>query len=1230
MRVFDPAKHPRHPAGSAVGGRFRPGDRVSPKYAKTSTPREGTVVDTVDAGSKRERHIVKWDDGDRGSFMPVELKAAPELIVTPTIPMNPRVSQRKRLWVKNEKGQIRPKVGLSPKDSRLTHRPAREAQIEATRLAKLRGQQLGIHAAVFDPAKHPRHPGGTDRGGEWAPKAMPLNPEGEWADPQKLPGTWSADAEHSLVFDGFDPNNTVGFDQREGGRKLLVGPGALTTSHPGVWWKASYYHPEGRLVMWVPNEYGGPHHYQVSEAMGWETNGQIRDWDRRVDIMGAGYGENATIDVAIDPFDPDDKPILEMLRARIQEPNIDRQLRRAQQLAEDNQDARLAASAAEMTADEFNRQMQAATKIAEMALLPKLIDAYRLALVSVAADVARRFAVKATRLTAAAWDESKHPRDPGGEGGGQWVEAQFEQAAHDKIGNLVYLDRDGDYRYRKNGKPGGPVTPWNDAIKEMFGNDQIAFHNAANEFLRPVTLAGAIGDEHAQPQFAAPEVDELIPKDKLAKEIERRTRRIRELAVGVQVANTLAAVGISFDIGGIFAERILDKVGARVRDADLSTRDAVRTIINDAQAEGWTVPETAAEIKAHITGLSQSTATQLARTDLVGTANASAIVAARMVFEGQRVNKIWLATPDERTRETHLEADGQTVPLDQPFEVGDDRLDYPGDPDGSDEEVCNCRCTVLFEPVAVAASAGEVWEALTAALVPSESLLRLTTEAQSAWQQLLPKEDGFTAAFDPSLHPRRPAGDTAGGEWAPKFTTSIYTYKRSDPDDWMKEEYDEISTWPPTANRDAALQAVKDRRAGADVILARDRGGRIVGAASLFPWNENDTYDNVASVGYAGAIDNSGLALFEATVEHAAHIGEGVWWQATVTSEPLYEKLGIPQAGPMEYLLTPEQAQLLAEDGFALARRKRQRLAEPMAASVWDGVLVAAFDESKYARNPSGERDGVESPSDGGKFRSKEGAGGAGEARQGTGWDDPMWDDVREKYESWGYGPGGEISFLQGESDEPPEDPALKEMVRVAGYDAFPKQMTAAEMTSLPEGWTVVYRGIDNVEQARAFREGDYWAGRGAFGNGTYFTDKFREAESYAGWDGVVIEVAIPPDALISDYATLDTIISDRRKAILDAALPDELRPDRKIVERGSWKQDVLNSGSHGTRLASDHGRTAVSRGLDGYKQGGGFGQGGGTFYVIQNRGAVFMSERYYDQTSGTYRNFSDDKEVSK
>ena len=63
--------------------------------------------------------------------------------------------------------------------------------------------------------------------------------------------------------------------------------------------------------------------------------------------------------------------------------------------------------------------------------------------------------------------------------------------------------------------------------------------------------------------------------------------------------------------------------------------------------------------------------------------------------QGQ-THKIWIASPDERTRASHRAAHGQIQPIGSAFSLGADRLFLPCDPDASLAETANCRCTVRF------------------------------------------------------------------------------------------------------------------------------------------------------------------------------------------------------------------------------------------------------------------------------------------------------------------------------------------------------------------------------------------------------------------------------------------------------------------------------------------------------------------------------------------------------
>lgn len=61
--------------------------------------------------------------------------------------------------------------------------------------------------------------------------------------------------------------------------------------------------------------------------------------------------------------------------------------------------------------------------------------------------------------------------------------------------------------------------------------------------------------------------------------------------------------------------------------------------------------------------------------------------------------KKWDTTMDDRERAAHGLANNQTRPLEQPFIVDGEPLLFPGDPSGSADNVCGCRCDLrLVKP----------------------------------------------------------------------------------------------------------------------------------------------------------------------------------------------------------------------------------------------------------------------------------------------------------------------------------------------------------------------------------------------------------------------------------------------------------------------------------------------------------------------------------------------------
>lgn len=234
-----------------------------------------------------------------------------------------------------------------------------------------------------------------------------------------------------------------------------------------------------------------------------------------------------------------------------------------------------------------------------------------------------------------------------------------------------------------------------------------AARQAANRFSERATSLAASAS------WQPPDVGDVMAFAVNADRI-RGTQREMMGAIGGRLTDI---PGVSFDALSAPTQKQLDKLGLRAAAMSRDFRTPVANAIAEGWARGFSVPQTAGLIEKAIGGLAPGRAAMLARTDLISLSNGAnhAVVgtlneAAKEAGEDQPINsKTWLSSQDGRVRPTHQDADGQTVPIDQPYSVGGFDLQYPGDPDGPDEEVINCRCTELYsEEAATSATTSEV------------------------------------------------------------------------------------------------------------------------------------------------------------------------------------------------------------------------------------------------------------------------------------------------------------------------------------------------------------------------------------------------------------------------------------------------------------------------------------------------------------------------------------------
>lgn len=149
---------------------------------------------------------------------------------------------------------------------------------------------------------------------------------------------------------------------------------------------------------------------------------------------------------------------------------------------------------------------------------------------------------------------------------------------------------------------------------------------------------------------------------------------------------------------------------ARARNRLVDVPEQTYTLITGQIAEGAIAGESIPRIADRVrdtfrvegTPYWQNRPSVVARTETVGALNAGRQGAfTELAVElDEPFEKQWLATmagpAAERTRPTHREADGQRVPLDQPFIVGGFPAMFPASPELPAHEAIQCRCTQII------------------------------------------------------------------------------------------------------------------------------------------------------------------------------------------------------------------------------------------------------------------------------------------------------------------------------------------------------------------------------------------------------------------------------------------------------------------------------------------------------------------------------------------------------
>lgn len=147
----------------------------------------------------------------------------------------------------------------------------------------------------------------------------------------------------------------------------------------------------------------------------------------------------------------------------------------------------------------------------------------------------------------------------------------------------------------------------------------------------------------------------------------------------------------------IVMKYVLNESARKVSGIIDTTRKAIRETLADGIGAGEGIDDLAKRVDTlYLEEIIPHRSEVIARTEVINASNLGSVEAAKAT--GLVLRKQWISAHDDRTRESHRDADGQIVPMDAPFIVGGSQLMWPGDTSlgAPPEETIQCRCGVAF------------------------------------------------------------------------------------------------------------------------------------------------------------------------------------------------------------------------------------------------------------------------------------------------------------------------------------------------------------------------------------------------------------------------------------------------------------------------------------------------------------------------------------------------------
>jgi uncharacterized protein with gpF-like domain len=192
---------------------------------------------------------------------------------------------------------------------------------------------------------------------------------------------------------------------------------------------------------------------------------------------------------------------------------------------------------------------------------------------------------------------------------------------------------------------------------------------------------------------------ELIAGNVTESQIKEMYKEIYTLLIGAQYKRTAKQLKneINFDI--IISQWLQTNAGIRIVSVHQTLIESIIKVIADGYENNLSVADITRNLQNKF-GWFKAQALRIARTETTTATNLATLLAAQ--DSEYELEKTWISAQDNRTRRPpkspfdHLDMNGVKVDALQPFFVGGEELEYPGDPNGAAGNIINCRCKIVF------------------------------------------------------------------------------------------------------------------------------------------------------------------------------------------------------------------------------------------------------------------------------------------------------------------------------------------------------------------------------------------------------------------------------------------------------------------------------------------------------------------------------------------------------